>query len=126
MASFTSPDGLAELGRSHIVAGKITYSSGVPSISSNDADASVADTGTGNCIVTWGVVWGAAPIVVCSALKGTHSATTHNNVLAEAASTTVVEFRWLEHVDASASTSPDPADDEEIHFVAVGIATALT
>ena len=108
------------LGDYHVVWGKITYASGVPALASNDASATVADTGTGNCIVTFGEAFRTAPAVLCSGIKGTHSDTTHNNVICEAFTTTTVEFRWLEHVDASANTSPDPADDEAIHFLCIG------
>lgn len=116
---------LGDLGRVHTVHGIVTYSSGVPSITSNDADIGVTDTGTGDVLVTWGVTWAAAPTIMVSALKGTHSITTHNNVEVETNVVASCNFHWLEHVDASGNTSPDPADDEEIHFVAFGTVTSL-
>ncbi len=128
MATFLSTGSLGDLGRSHITQGKLTFSSGAATLVSNDADASVADTGTGNYTVTFGTIWSAAPTVIAQAVKATHSITVHNSVIVERVSTTVVEFRWLQQnaADATGNTSPNPADTEEIHFTATGIATALT
>ncbi len=88
---------LANLGTLHIVTGRITYSTGTPSLTSNDPTATVADTGTGNATVTFGQAFSAAPQIFVEALKATHSATTHNTVICEQATTTTAEFRWLEH-----------------------------
>lgn len=84
------------VGQLHIVYGRVTYSSGTPTLTSNDGSASVADTGTGNAIVTFGQAFLSAPQIMCSALKGTHSATTQNSVTCEQATTTTAEFRWME------------------------------
>ena len=115
---------LDQLGQLHIVTGRITYSSGVPSLSSNDASASVADTGTGNCTVTFGEAFLSAPQVVASYLKATHDAADQDTVTIEQATTTTVEFRTLLTNDAGAAsnvTSPDPADGDGIMFIAVGL-----
>ena len=99
------------MGQLHIVTGRITYLSGVPSLTTNDDSASVTDTAEGDVRIPYDAFL-TPPQIFCSALKGTHSATTHNNVALEQISITNADFRWLEHVDGSASTSPDPADDE--------------
>jgi hypothetical protein len=91
----TSSSVLHNLNELHIVQGRITYSSGVPSVTSNDGSLTVTDTGAGDVRITYAAFL-TAPQVIASPLKGTHSATTHNAVSVETVSTTTCDFRWME------------------------------
>jgi hypothetical protein len=108
----------------HIVYGRILYTTGVPALTSNDGSASVADTGSGNCTVTFGQAFLSAPQVIASPLKATHDAADQDSVTVEQATTTTAEFRFLLTNDAGAAsnvTSPDPADGDGLMFIAIGL-----
>lgn len=115
------------LGNLHIVTGVITANaSNVWQVaSSNDDTVTVADTGTGNATVTFGQAFTSAPVVVANVVKATHSAQIVQTVTIEAVTTTTAEFRYHSVDDTGAGTtdvtSPDPAENDGFHFVAIGL-----
>jgi hypothetical protein len=110
---------LQNLGSLHIVTGRIIYTSGAPALTSNDASATVADTGSGNCTVTLGQAFRSAPAVVAQYLKATEETVLHT-VAVEQATTTALEFRI--HSDTAGTNAlADPADGDGIMFMAVGV-----
>ena len=126
MATFLSTGSLGDLGRGHMVQGKMTYSSGVPTLVSNDADATAATSEAGLTTITWGTIWSAAPTVTFQYVKATHSDEQSHHIVMTSVSTTTCIIRIIGHNDGAENTNPDPADTDEVHFIAIGIATALT
>lgn len=120
-----SSSALSNLGNLHIVTGRVTYTTGVPALSSNDGSATIADTGTGNATVTFGTPFLSAPRVFAQYVKATHSAAQIHTVTVEQVTTTVAEFRVLLADDTGAGTtdvtSPDPADADGFDFIAIGL-----
>jgi hypothetical protein len=117
---------LENLGRLHIVTGRIIYTGGVPALTTNDGSATVADTGAnGNSTVTFGDAFLSAPQVTAQYLKATNSATVVHHVTVEQATTTTAEF-WVHTVtDTGAGVTDlanaDPADGDGIMFTAIGL-----
>lgn len=107
-----------------LVAGRIIYTTGVPALTSNDGSATVADTGTGNCTVTFGQPFLSAPQVVAQYLKATNSDLILHHVTVEQATTTTVEFRTHVITDSGVGTTDvtagDPADGDGILFMVFG------
>lgn len=111
---------LANLGMLHIVTGRITYASGVPTLVCNDDSATLADTGAGIATLTFGDAFLTAPAVTATYRKGTEAATTNNLVVVDSVTTTTVVFRFKNDV-AGTNATGDPADTDGCQFIAIGM-----
>jgi hypothetical protein len=113
------------LGQLHIVTGKVTVSSAVWTMTSNDGSATLSDLGAGNVRVNFVDPFLTAPTVVASVLKGTHEAAVVKSVMVESVTTTTAEFvcHSIDDTGTGATdlTTADPDTDDGFHFIAIGL-----
>ena len=115
-----SSSALTNLGNLHIVAGRITYTAGIPALICNDESTAIIDTGTGIAQVTFGDPFLAAPAVVANYRKLSETGTTIPTVVVAVASPTSMIFIFK--IDAAGSNSTaDPADGDGCNFIAIGM-----
>ena len=107
----------SNLGQLHIITGKITYASGVPSlIGCNDPTATIATTATGDATVTYEAFL-AAPAAVASPYILTSDV--HWNIQVEQATTTTFEVKFID--DDNTAAIADPADGDGCTFIIIGM-----
>jgi hypothetical protein len=108
----------------HIVTGTVLFTTGVPTLTSNDASLTIADTGEGNWIFTWTAPWVAAPVVFASVLKGTHVILELDQIHVSSVTTTTFEVQYQRATTGAAGVTDvaiqDPDDDEGFMILVIG------
>lgn len=109
--------------QTQVVAGRITYSGGTPTLSGcNDDSATVADTATGVATITFGAPFLSAPVCTATIVDPTAATTAGHVVALVSEATNSIVFNVLTLSQAAGTNATDLAAlaDVNFNFMAIG------